>query len=66
MADGGDEFSSFQGIHVRIDYQFFYKRIHISNSYKTYYHQIWQAGTSTGFNWNETNQAGALDVILSR
>ena len=33
--------------------------------YKTYDHQIWQAGTSTGFDSNETNQAGAADVITS-
>ena len=29
-------------------------------------HQIWQAGTSTGFNSNETNQAEAADVFTSR
>ena len=28
-------------------------------------HQIWQTGTSAGFDWNETNQAGAY-VITSR
>ena len=33
---------------------------------KTYDHQIWQAGTSTGFNWNETNQTRAGDIIMSR
>ena len=33
---------------------------------KTYDHQIWQAGTCTGFDSNETNQAGAGDVITSR
>ena len=59
MADRSGEF--FQGIHVRIDI-----RIDISISYKTYDHQICQAGTSTGFNSNETNQAGARDVITSR
>ena len=31
-----------------------------------YDHQIWQAGTLTGFDSNETNQAGAGDVITSR
>ena len=31
-----------------------------------YDHQIWQAGTPTGFDSNETNQAGAGDVITSR
>ena len=34
--------------------------------YKTYDHQICQAGTSIGFDSNETNQAGAGDVITSR
>ena len=34
--------------------------------YKTYDHQIWQACTSTGVYSNETNQAGAGDVITSR
>ena len=34
--------------------------------YKTYNHQIWQAGTSTEFDSNEINQAGAGDVISSR
>ena len=34
--------------------------------YKTYDHQICQAGTSTGFDSNETNQASAGDVITSR
>ena len=29
-------------------------------------HQIWQADTSTGFDSNETNQAGAGDLIMSR
>ena len=37
----------------------------ISSFSKTYDHQIWQAGTSTGADTNETNQAGAGDVILS-
>ena len=34
--------------------------------YKTYNHQIWQAGTSTRFDSNETNQASVDDVITSR
>ena len=33
---------------------------------KTYDHQIRQAGTSTGVDSNETNQAGAGQVITSR
>ena len=33
---------------------------------KTYEHQNWQAGTSTGFDSNEDNEAGADDVITSR
>ena len=33
---------------------------------KTYDHRIWQAGTSTGVDSNETNQAGAGQVITSR
>ena len=32
----------------------------------TYDHQIWQAGTSTGFDSTETNQAAASEVITSR
>ena len=34
--------------------------------YKSYDHHILQAGTSTGFDLNETYQAGAGDVIMSR
>ena len=60
MADRSGEFSFFQGIHVRIDI-----RIDL-HFYKTYDHHIWEAITSTGFNSNETNQAGASDVIMSR
>ena len=33
---------------------------------KTYDHQIWQAGTSTKFDSNETNQPGTGGVITSR
>ena len=33
---------------------------------KTYDHQIWQSGTSTRFDSNETNKTGASDVITSR
>ena len=32
----------------------------------TYDHQIWQTGISRGVHWNETNEAGAGDVITSR
>ena len=52
--------SHYGGIHVSIGI-----RIDISIS-MTYDHQIWQAGTSTGFDSNQTNQAGAGDVITSR
>ena len=58
MVDWGGEFSILQGIHVSFDI-----RIDIS---KTYDHQIWQAGTSTGFDSNKTNQAGARDFTTSR
>ena len=34
--------------------------------YKTYDSQIWQAGTSTGFDSNKTNKADAVDVITLR
>ena len=40
MADRGDEFSFFQVLQVKV-----YIRINKSSSYKTYDHQIWQAGT---------------------
>ena len=36
------------------------------HSYRTYSHQIWQAGTSAGFDSNETNETGTDDVITSR
>ena len=44
-----------------------YKNWHL-HFYKTYDHQIWQADTSRaeGVDSNETNQAGAGDVITSR
>ena len=58
MADQGCEFNFFQGIHVRIKNWY----LHL---YKTY-NQIRQVGTSTGFSSNETNHAGAGDVITSR
>ena len=38
----------------------------ISSFWSQYDHQIWQAGTSTGFESDETNQAGAGDVITLR
>ena len=50
MEERRGEFRIFRGIHF----------------YKTYDHQIWQAGTSTGFDSNKTNQAGTGDVITSR
>ena len=34
--------------------------------YNTHDYQIWQAGTSTGFESNKTIQVGAGDVIMSR
>ena len=33
---------------------------------KTFDHRIWQAGTSRTVYLNETNQAGASDIIMSR
>ena len=57
MADRCGEFSFFKGIHVTIDL--------IIHFYKTYDHQIRQEGTFTGFDSNETNQAGAGDIITS-
>ena len=33
---------------------------------KTYNQQIWQTGTARGVDSNETNQAGAGEVTLSR
>ena len=58
MADRGSEFSFFRGIHVRLIKEL------ISPFLYDHDHQIWQAGTSTGFDSNETNQAGAGDVIM--
>ena len=58
MVDRDGEFSFFLDIHVRIDI-----RIDISFFLRPYDLQIWQAGTSTGF---DSNQAGAVDVITSR
>ena len=60
MSNWGNKFSFFQGIHVIIDV-----RTDISIS-MTYHHQIWQSGTSTRFDSNETNKAGASDPITSR
>ena len=60
MADRGGEFSFLEGIHVGTD---IWRYIHF---YKTYDHQIWQVGTSSGFDLSETNQAGAGDVITLR
>ena len=34
--------------------------------YKTYDRQIWQAGTSTRFDSNKTNETGAGDLITSK
>ena len=61
MADWGGEFNFFQGIHVIVGLI-----IDIFISIRPMVNQIWQAGTSTGFDSNETNQAGADDVIVSR
>ena len=62
MVDRSGEFSVFQCIDVRVDI-----RIDISISLRPYYdHQIQQAGTSTVFNSNETNQTGGGDAIVSR
>ena len=41
-------------------------KVLIYHFYETYGHEIWQAGTSTGFDSNKTNQAGPGDVIMSR
>ena len=61
MADWGSEFNFFQGIHVIVGLI-----IDIFISIRPMVNQIWQAGTSTEFDSNETNQAGADDVIVSR
>ena len=58
MLDRSGEFSFFRGIHVSIDV-----RIDISISIRPM--QV-QAGTSRRLDWNEANQAGAGDVIMSR
>ena len=60
MTDRGGEFSFLQGILGKIWYKNLYRHF-----YKTCDHQIWQAGTSTGFDSNKTNQASAGDVITS-
>ena len=56
----GGEFNFFLGIYARIDIKF---DIFISIGPMS---QIWQSGTSTGFDPNDNNQAGAGDVITSR
>ena len=55
MVDQGGEFSIFQSIHVR-----FGTRIDISISIRP---MTTKADLSTGFDSNETNEAGADDVI---
>ena len=60
MADRGGEFSLFQGTHARTDEKNWYFHF-----YRAYDHQIWQAGTSIGFDLNETNQAGADYVKIT-
>ena len=60
MADRGGELNFSQDNYARIDL-----RIDVSTS-KTYGHQIVQAGRSTRFDSNETNQAGAGDVATLR
>ena len=57
MVDCGREFSFLESNRVRIDI-----KINISISIRTYDQQIRQAGTSDS---NQTNQAGAKDVITS-
>ena len=57
MADRGGEFSFFQRCPCKNWYLHFYQM---------YDHQIWQAGTSTGFNSNDANQADAGDFITSK
>ena len=49
MTDRGGEFNFFQGIHARIN-----KNLYL-HFYRTYDHQMRQAGTSTGFVSNSTN-----------
>ena len=61
MANQGCEFNFFKGTHVRIDI-----RINISISLRPLITKIWQAGTTTGFDSNETNEAGSDDVITSK
>ena len=56
--DRGGEFNFFQGAVVRINRWLI--------SYDTYDHRICQPCTSTGFDSNQTNQAGAGDLITSR
>ena len=60
MADRGDKFS-FSKVSIKNWYENWY--LHYS---KTYDHQIWEAGISTGFVSNATNQASAGDFITSR
>ena len=61
MADRGGGFRFL----LRHSCKNWYKNWYI-HFYKTYEHQICQATTFTGFDSNETNQAVAGDVIISR
>ena len=49
---------------LRCSCKIWYKNWYL-HFYKTYDHQIWQAGASTGLDSNETNQAVTGDVITS-
>ena len=59
MAGRGDEFSFFQGIHVRID-----GRIDMSTSVRN--HQIWQGGTSTRFDSNLTQTSNTRVCMATK
>ena len=61
IVDWGDEFNFFWRDSSKNWYKNWYLYFH-----KTYNHPIWQAGTSIGVDWNETNQAGDGVVITSR
>ena len=56
MVARGGEFNFLQDMHERID-------VRIEEIYD---YQIWQTGTSTGSDSNETNQVGVGDIITSR
>ena len=64
MADR-DASSDWVQLFLRYPCKNWYKNKYL-HFYKTYDHQIWQAGTYTGFDPNEANQAGLVDPIMSR